>query len=362
MSIVLIKVPQTQVAEQPSKWSAVHHPIEFHLQRKDQTFIANFFTEADDTTTFIMHLPIPDTVAVGQTITLFSNQFQLGDVNQQQSRATAKIISIDGNAIKTDLTKAFPLSVGYVLYPDAFKNYFVIADILGVDDSNNYKLIGSVSSKSDINGVIKIHVQKWIKSQAIFENEFLYDVINKAMRGEGAKFNVEYRESFNGDILPKENINSLYFWANSAKQIQDIYGSNMGDFVPTIDGTRTNKAKFQSVFDKPTYFPGYPHSMSFIYSDNLENLQLIRHERQLDINGNLVGSETMDDIDHSQREFSNRLMMAQGYSSSIKEVELWIEAEGEISVPTIDLGFYVEEDVFEPTPVKNPFPSKAFLQ
>lgn len=359
MSIALIKIPQTQVALHTSRWSSVHHPIEFQLQRKDQLFNSSFVSLGGRT--FVMIGGIPDSVAVGQTITIFPNAFQQGFLHQQINRATAKITSINGNAIGTDLTRPFPPAGGYVLYPDAFKNYFVITDILGVDESNNYSLIGSVSSKSDINGIIKINVQKWVKSQAIYENEFLYNVINKLMLGEGSKFNAEYREAFNGEVLPKENINSLYFWINSTKQIQEIYGSNMGDFVPTIDGTRTDKAKFQSVFDKPTFFPGYPHSLNFIYSNNIQNFQLTRHERQLDINGDLVGSETSDDIDHSQREFANRLMIAQGYPSNVKEVEVWIESGSEINVSTVDLGEYIELAAFGPVPIQKPFPKTQFI-
>ena len=105
------------------------------------------------------------------------------------------------------------------------------------------------------------------------QNDFLYNKINSKQFGEGSKFNIQIRENYNGISGKYSSLstNSALFYSNSAKQIQEQYGYNMAEYVPTYDATRTVKAKFQSVFKRPTYFVGYPFSLNFLYSDNMLN-------------------------------------------------------------------------------------------
>jgi hypothetical protein len=106
----------------------------------------------------------------------------------------------------------------------------------------------------------------------------------------------------------------------------------MGSFVPTFDNTRTDKAKFQSVFNKPTYFVGYPFSLNFIYSDNMLNYQVIRKETTKDINGTTIAT-TSDNLNMNNRLYANRLMLKQGYTSNVKTIDIWLEANDTDPIP-----------------------------
>jgi hypothetical protein len=108
----------------------------------------------------------------------------------------------------------------------------------------------------------------------------------------------------------------------------------MGSYVPTYDNARTDKAKFQSVFKRPTYFVGYPFSLNFIYSDNMTNSQLTRKEQTKDINGNTI-SNTTDNMNMAFRFTANRLMLKQGYTSNVKTVDIWLDAGAPQPVPVV---------------------------
>jgi len=316
MSLQVIKQPVVNINGQLSKWNSVHQSIEFQLQRSDLSIISK--TKVSGYVRLKTSSNIPSTVQVNDRIIYVVNNV----------KRNAKITQIiQPNILVTDSTISGNAYSGSVILLDSYKNYFVETEIFGVDISNNYISLGISRNVSDANGVIKVNVQEWLRTQAEYENKFAYNVINKMLRGEGTRFNIRYRENFNGNTYGFSAMSStnLFYWTNSAKQIQEAYSQNMGDYVPTIDEDRTDKAKFQSVFKKPTYFPGYPFSLNFIYSDNLTNYSVSRIEKTYDINRTEI-AETTDALNMSQRQNANRLMLKQGYTSNIKTVDVWLES------------------------------------
>jgi len=120
-------------------------------------------------------------------------------------------------------------------------------------------------------------------------------------------------------VLPNDTLH----YVNGSKQLQEPNGFNFAEFVPTLDEERPTKARFLSVFNRPTYFNGYPFSLSFIYSDNLSNKQLSRIEENQDING-VKSSQVATNLSVAGRGFVNRLMISGGYASPVKSVNVWI--------------------------------------
>ena len=59
----------------------------------------------------------------------------------------------------------------------------------------------------------------------------------------------------------------MTYYSNAAKQIMDLYGQNLAEFVPVQNQTSV-KAKALND-ERPTWFRGFPFSFDFIYSDNL---------------------------------------------------------------------------------------------
>lgn len=318
MSLHTVKQPLVQLNSSIhlSKWNSLHHPIEFILQRKD--FGLMMKSKISGYVRLKINGTLPSSLAVGQNVS-----FVVGTI-----KTTAKVTQlIQPNIIVTDSTQAGTYHSGYVNLVDAYKNYFVETEIFGVNESNVYVSLGISRNTPTTDGVIKISIQEWLRTQARYENEFLYNALNKAQRGEGTRFDIRYRECYNGNTYAFSSLNTLnlFYWTNSAKQIQEQYGFNMGDFVPSLDVDRTKKAKFQSVFKKPTYFKGYPFSLNFIYSDNLLNYNINKIEKTYNINRIEVAS-TSDVLNMAQRQNSNRLMLKQGYTSNIKTVDVWLES------------------------------------
>lgn len=348
MSTTVVKQPKVAVNADFSKWQAVHHPLEFHFQRKD-SIVGVKYKQAGQNVKLQITQGIPASVQVGQSVRFVSSQ----------QTFTATILSISTFTIEVDNTTPGSVFGGFVLYLGGlFQNYSLITEILAVDQSNAYVVLGEMNTRANIDGLVKVNIKRWIKTKALYDNDFNYDAINKNVIGESGKYNLRVRESFGTEELIPEDIVDVFFWTNSAKQIQELFGSNMGEYVPTIDGTRTDKAKFQSVFSKPTYFEGYPFSLNFIYSDNLKNFQITREEQQLDINGAFVGSQTSDDLNATQREFGNRLMLDQGYGPTVKEVEVWLESGAEIPEDEIGNGVYTDGSVFGPYSVQSKSPTQ----
>lgn len=332
MSLVVTKYPQVDVNGHTSKWQSVHHPITFELQRQDQQVQMKFHPTGIGVIVKVAGA-IPSTIQVGQNIQYFATN---GDIY------TWIITDIQGENIFTDGTIPGTQYGGFVNYLDAYSKYFVSTEVYGVDTSNTYFLIGTLRHKPSTNGKLNITINEWLTSLIDLKNNFAYNQINKAMREEGGKYQVRFREQYNG-TEQVQFAGANYYWSNSAKQIGEVYGSNMGDFVPTPDNTRVNRAKFLSVFPKPTYFAGFPFSLNFIYSDNMTSRQLTREEETFDINGTSIATSSTN-ILMSERFFNNRLLINHPYDPDVKEVDVWIEAGAE----TTD-GDYYQEDFVDPS-------------
>lgn len=325
MALVLTKLPQVKVKAKTSKWNAVHHPITFEFQRQDvkiskaiPSYEFGYGTSKPCTNLYFTG-KIPIALKEGQNINYIVNN----------TKYTTKVINIESNRLIVDKISNTQLNGGVLVLTESYNSYYAEVEIYGVDASNTYKSIGFTKCSSSDLGVVKVNVHEWLQTQAIYQNTFEYNVINKLQIGDGGKFNIVWREIFNGDttnvLFSALNANNAFYWTNSSKQIKDVYSSNMADYTPTIDDTRTDKAKFLSVFDKPTYFVGFPFSVSFIYSDNLENKEMSRREVTRDINGVQIAS-TSDLTNMTERGFVNRLMLKQSYTSAVKTIDLSLES------------------------------------
>jgi hypothetical protein len=346
--ISITKNPSILINGHKSKWFPAHQPITFEVQRMDATVIQKYRTGNE--VHFKFNTYIPSSVKAGQKLNYI----------QGTTTKTLTVKAIDGAILKFEFIASLNLiggTNGYVIFTDAYTSYFIETKVFYIK-STAYEEIGTLKNKTNNSGVAKISVQELLSTKCINQNNFIYNVINQAQTGEGTKFNIQIREVINGvagNYTSMVDDNVLYF-TNSSNQIQDKYGYNMGSYVPTYDNARTDKAKFQSVFKRPTYFVGYPFSLNFIYSDNMTNSQLTRKEQTKDINGNIIAN-TSDNLNIAFRFTANRLMLKQGYTSNVKTVDIWIDAGAPTFVPvipkytgntysvgnTFDVGFKINE-------------------
>lgn len=331
MSISIIKNPTILVNGHKSKWFPAHQPITFEIQRFDANVTLKNNASNFNEIHFYLNIPVPSTVKAGQKFTYIRGE----------SSQILTIKSVQGNIIKiVAITGILGGTLGNINFTDAYKGYFIETKISFVDNTT-YKEIGTIKSKPNDIGKAKVSVQELLATKCINQNNFPYNAINLHQFGEGSRFNVQVRESYNGvagNFSALSKTDALYY-TNSALQIQEKYGYNMANYVPTLDSGRVDKAKFQSVFKRPTYFVGYPFSLSFIYSDNMLNYQLVRKEDTKDINGNIVAN-TSSNLSTASRDWANRLMLKQDYTSDIKTVDVWLEAnEVTVQNPYVQGGY-----------------------
>ena len=201
------------------------------------------------------------------------------------------------------------------------KGYFIETFVYQSINNASLSLAGVVRSKTDVWGNAKVNIQKVLSSNVTNENKASYNKINQPVYNQGGIYNIKIREvydGFIGEFTTLLNTDNLYF-VNGSKQLQDPNNFNFGEFVPTLNDSRVSKAKFLSVFDKPTYFNNYPFDVSFIYSDNLLNKQVARVET-------INGTPTNTNLLTNGRGFVNRLKLAGGYASSVKTIDLHLDA------------------------------------
>lgn len=339
MPIYSITQPEVELNGEVLKWNAVFHPMTFEAQRMDALVDMVFNPGLGQIGTYVKvqgsyHLDL----SVGDTFEYFDPN---GNVYEYE------VASISGQNIVTTTTGATGVTYGgYCLFPTIRKNYHVVVEIFYAESSVQWVSLGTMRVVPDINGLIKIRPNRWLQPLATLQNDFNYDEINKAMQNEGGRFSINVQEIYDGSVGAVALLVGNYYWSNSAKQIGEVYGTNMADYTPTVDSVR-DKAKFLSVFDKPTYFVGYPFSLNFLYSDNLGNLQITREEERFDVNGASVDTQS-DNLAMSERFHNNRLMIDGNYASNIKELDVWLQAGAANTEGTIyEPGIY-DDPVFEP--------------
>jgi hypothetical protein len=338
MSLDVVKQPIININGQSSKWNSVHQPVIFELQRRDFNLV--YQQKVSGYVRLKIMGTIPSVVKVGHRLKFRT----LGKVNE------AKITQIiQPNVIVTDSTINGTVYTGDVIFSESYKNYYVEVEVFGVDKSDNYISLGTSRNTSGKDEIAKISIQEWLRTLTTFENEFAYNALNKAMKNEGGKFNIRYREVYNGVATAYSSLSTLnvFYWTNSVKQLQEKHGQNMADFVPMVGNVRDEGAKFQSVFKRPTYFVGYPFSLNFIYSDNLLNYQLIKKEKTKNVNGSQI-AVTSDNLSMAQRVAVNRLMLKGSYTSNVKTVDVWLEYGDVNTDSALGTGVIFTESVFNP--------------
>ena len=309
--ITVTQDPSILVNGVVSKWFPVHQPISFTLQRRDANVLQKYVKDNEIQFKFAS---MPSSVKAGQTIAYVRNT----------GTVVLIIKAIAGNYIKV-ANDPFVISGenGFINFTDALIGYYIETKVSYIDASLTKRTIGTVKTKTDSFGKSKVSVQELLKTRCDNSNQFFYNAINKKLLNEGSGFILDFREAFNTFVSPYVTGNSFYF-ANGSKQLQEPNGYNMGEFVPKLNFSEN---KFLSVFKRPTFFVGYPFSLSFIYSDLLSNFQIQRKEQTKGINGAVIAN-TADNIFSAERNNLNRLMLKQSYPSTVKTLDVWLESTG----------------------------------
>ena len=347
MSLNITEFPQRIIDNNPnfvSRWSAVNHSITFKTQRQDYAVVLdydfNINTLAFYSSPVLLDFPLP-----GDKIYIESS-------NISDTFVLAAFIPPNGFIMEPGPVQS-PLigTSGFANFLSR-KNYFTLTNVYGINDNNQYDLIGQSRNKQDSTGRGSVDVSSFLKNIVGYEDKFNYDVINQRDTSLGSPYNITYSENWQGYEGAFSGLSNtiLRFAVNSAKQIQEIYGQNMGEYVPFwIDlSTQVPESKFLSDFKEPTYFPNFPFSLSFIYSEYLVAIQTIKAEETFGVNSNVIQPTFYNSLFNNEAQEVNRLMISENYSTFEVCTEVWLETEGvQDCTPYVQPGYvlfgYAEE-------------------
>ena len=324
--ISIINKPITKITgdtSNTSKWVGVHQPVEFEVKRKDISIISIQNLSNGNKLFKINKSDFNNSgLEVGKSFSYLCGP----ENNKRQFTLTPLNFVIGNTVVLINVSMVGIIDVNKITTYEAYiivdkKGYFIETFVYQSINNASLSLAGVVRSKTDVWGNAKVNIQKVLSSNVTNENKASYNKINQPVYNQGGIYNIKIREVYDGFIgsfTTLLNTDNLYF-VNGSKQLQDPNNFNFGEFVPTLNDSRVSKAKFLSVFDKPTYFNNYPFDVSFIYSDNLLNKQVARVET-------INGTPTNTNLLTNGRGFVNRLKLAGGYASSVKTIDLHLDA------------------------------------
>ena len=245
-----------------SKWQAVEHPIKWQLQRKDAIVVSTGFATGDFVGKFELELSTtpPTGVVVGINIDFYDS---LG------VKRSGLILNITGNFLIVSTNYVLGVIVKYAIFPNLYNNYYIETSIL----ENGTTEIGTLRTIPNSDGSAVVDVHRVLKTKALYDNTYNYSSLTAFDLGMSGKYKLKFRACYNFIQEAYGDLTSFAYWSNSAKQIRDLYGSNMAEYV----GNLTTPCKFLSVFERPTNFVGYPFSLSYIVSGDFAK-QLRKNE------------------------------------------------------------------------------------
>lgn len=328
-----------------SRWTALHNPYIFEFTREDfhayntlirpaiHPTLPTVWTDGDP-----VNLPL--FVYAGDQIYLNSGMYQgiytVHSVTNQYITLSTPYIGNGGN--------------GRVNLADRITNYKAYIKIYdGVTD----ELIDTVYPKPDTTGLLLYDASGVIRSIVDTQFNANQSDINKENKGISGCFKIGYGATYKV-IFPNSTLDvtlpevpsspsvneDRYYWVTAAKQItgdvsdgMDGIGQNMKEYVPkNISGSN---AKFLTMFERPTYFAGFPFTLSFLYDEDFSEVYLERHQQDVDINGTNVGAETDNNLFVTGRRYANQ-MNVRTPNTGAASFDVWLETGDTIT------GGYVE--------------------
>ncbi len=351
--ILITEYPRRNNAQKAglvSRWVASSHPVIYRMQRVD--YSANAAT--DNGLGFLKFTVVsnnPPDFEVGDTIRITSappfSAYSLA----------AEVTALAVFHTSFDVTVDAPFTVNNPLYilvnrPD----YRLAVDVY------EYNAAGTISKKiattywrPDPSGLLIVDVSQYVGKDITPKNLSPYNVLNWREENGMARFYIKWTEMFTGASgTTFGDPPDIYGMIRSAKNLGDIYGQNLGAFVPYADNDAaiTNRAKFLTDFEEPTYWPGYPWDIGFVYAETIQG-QDITLEEDRNTGATTAGHQDAN-INRTQCPGLNRLRPifpsdSPAYEANVDSLTIWLEIGGVAVEEYVEEG-YVDADYVETVP------------
>lgn len=321
MSITQIDDPaRTANAGSASFWVASDNSIDFIFQRKD----VNPWGFVNSGGNLRVNLPS------GNYTDQAGNYVYINDIANVYT-GTHRVSSGGVSYVILETTYV-SATAGFLNFVGKFPQYYLRT---WVYESGTDRLLDFFDSIADPSGKIRVDVGHVIRQELSSDIEFPYEMINKGLEDQTIKFYIkyqEYRDDASGDVGSVISQGDTFYAIKAVKQIGEQYGQNMRDYVIYAEAI-SNKAKFLGN-RALCYWPDFPFSLSFIYSEFVDDKKYNRHVDQLDIN---KSSLTTDDkyLSDVYKEMVNDLTLRNfgTLNANTRWLYVWIEETDE---PTDD--------------------------
>lgn len=275
-------------------WTAGYNPVVYQFTRKDDTFSS--MTRSGDDLTIVRN----DSTADDTEIFIVSGNYK--------SRATVTSGQGTNTIICTpDTFNNYSDSVnGHYNLLTARKNYRIEVKVFEVGSGN---LLGIRNPVPLSDGSLNLDLSDFVRAFFNHDDGFDYDQVNKRALNKSIKFFITYQEIFDGSsesVVPDDS--NPVFACDAVKQMGDTNGQNMAEFVPLNDENAPD-ALFLTSFDVPKFWPGYPFSIDFIYSEDFPSVALQRIQQDLDANQQPIAGQNLTQLIEDEQQSVNRLML-----------------------------------------------------
>lgn len=309
MSVNIVDYPQRLIeAGVPCVHNCGHNPLIFRYFRFDYGYGAAASSGGGASTTF--------TTTTAHVIPVDSYVYVKSLAGAAYNKAVRVLSVPDNTHVELDIAYLGASSNGYINSDTVFPNWYLQLKIEHLDptDLSVVSLLATPIFRPEANGDLRCDIHKYVKEFGANENAFEYsNCVNKIDLESGWVVKVSYRFCFVGYSSSYSSM-GRYYIMNSVKQILDPYSGNMADHVPQIylPVYPPDKIKFLSDFESPTYFVGFPMSLSFPYFDetllDADAADVARAREFLDLNKVSIGSD-FTFLDKTQRNRVNRLLL-----------------------------------------------------
>ena len=203
-----------------SSWTAAHNPVVYKFLRRDKS-ITSVVVGVDLQALVNVSVDLTADIAIGDPIFLQATNYSIG----------GKVLGVTATQVQTDIPYTSDSSgFGYINFR---LNWRLEVDIFNRFD--NSKIISNtIQYQSAPNGEVTIDFQQYLKAFLESKNEFGYDVDQMKDDLMSIGFYIKYNENYKGLAVTSivDDILHPTFLTDSAKQIGEVYGQNMGEYVP----------------------------------------------------------------------------------------------------------------------------------
>lgn len=304
-----------------SYWLSSGGPLIWKFQRKDTNIIS--ITNNSGTIKCTVS-PMPTDVEVGDRVYI-SNVGYTGNTT---------IKSIGVGFIELNLIHLGNSSGGFINLIEKRNNYYIEAIIYELTPTAE-TAFATRRFYDNETGIVTMDLSETLDSKMVGNDSYNFTPINGSDTGKSFAFKFTTREQYRSETIDVSVIThgslasaQAYFVVKSTKQLGALYGANLRDYMLDVAVDPVNEtyvAKFMTGFERPTYFVGYPFTLSFLYTDHVSSKYLVRKEQEKDVNGVNVGAETSANLIYAPRTTINRLNNRKSYGGTIKAFQIWLE-------------------------------------